>query len=318
MSSPLAVRYVAVVSDLDGVVYRGDEAVPHAVEALEALAVPVVYATNNASRTADAVAAHLRELGIGARPEDVATSAQAAAWLLAQDLAPGARVLAVGGDGVATAVAAVGLEPVRPRDAGGTTLSAVVQGYGPDVTASDLAEAAYAVEGGARWVATNTDSTLPTERGLAPGNGSLVAAVATAVGHDPHVIAGKPRPPLYELCATRLGLDARAVLAVGDRLETDIAGAVAAGLDSLLVLTGVDDLDAVLDAAADRRPTYVATDLRALHRPVEQAGDGSPSIADLGRAVAEVHAALDRGATEEEVDRLRQGARGVLAGGTSQ
>lgn len=317
MSDPLVSRYSAVVSDLDGVVYRGPGAVPHAVEALHGVPVPLVFATNNASRTPEDVAGHLRSLGLGCRAEDVATSAQAAAWLLARDLPSGSRVLAVGGAGVSSALREAGLEPVPPDAARQTTVEAVVQGYGTEVTASDLSEAAYAVEGGARWVATNTDSTLPTDRGLAPGNGSLVAAVETAVGHGPHVVAGKPEAPLYELCAQRLGVAVGGVLAVGDRLGTDIAGAVAAGMDSLLVLTGIDDLEAVLEAPPGRRPTYVATDLRALHRPADEGPDGGPSVVELGRAVAAVHDAVDRGASEH-VEGLRRAAREVLGAGGSQ
>ncbi len=148
----------------------------------------------------------------------------------------------------------------------------MLQGYGPAVTASDLAEAAYAVQAGATWVATNTDGTLPTDRGVAPGNGSLVAAVERAVGTPPHLVAGKPAPPLYLLCAQRLDLPAGRLLAVGDRLDTDIEGAVAAGMDSLLVLTGVDDLRACLEAPAHRRPTWVAPDLRALLADPDEAG----------------------------------------------
>ena len=159
----------------------------------------------------------------------------------------------------------------------------MLQGYGPGVTATDLAEAAYAVEGGATWVATNTDGTLPTDRGVAPGNGSLVAAVERAVGSPPDLVAGKPQPPLYLMSAQRLGVEASRVLAVGDRLDTDIEGAVAAGMDSLLVLTGVDDLRACLDAPASRRPTWVAPDLRSLL--VDPAGRRrDPGRTDLGRA----------------------------------
>ncbi len=260
----LVTRYAAVVCDLDGVVYRGPSAVPHAVEVLGALDVPVLYATNNASRSPADVATHLRDLGLACTPDAVATSSQAGAWLLADRLAAGSPVLAVGGAGVSAALAEAGLRPVLPADATHTPVEAVLQGYGPAVTATDLAEAAYAVEGGATWVATNTDGTLPTDRGVAPGNGSLVAAVERAVGHPPHLVAGKPAPPLYLLCAGRLDLPVDRVLAVGDRLDTDIEGAVAAGMDSLLVLTGVDDLRACLEAPPQRRPTWVAPDLRAL------------------------------------------------------
>lgn len=304
--STLAARYRALVCDLDGVVYRGPSAVPHAVEALSALDRPVVYATNNASRRPADVAQHLTDLGLGCAPEDVVTSSQAAAWLLGEaGTEPGARVLAVGGAGVADALGEAGFTAVRRVGEGEGAVAAVVQGYGPDVTAADLAEAAYAVEDGARWVATNTDATLPTDRGVAPGNGSLVGAVARAVGHEPDGVAGKPRPPLYLLAARRLGLEAPQVLAVGDRLDTDIEGAVSAGAESLLVLTGVDDLDAVLAAPASRRPTWVAPDLRWLHDAPEDGETSLDALADAVRAVHEAHDAGDAARAEGLADVAR-------------
>jgi glycerol-1-phosphatase len=306
----LVTRYTAVVCDLDGVVYRGPTAVPHAVEVLGGLEVPVLYATNNASRSPSEVAGHLRDLGLDCTPDAVATSSQAGAWLLADRLAPGSPVLAVGGAGVATALRESGLRPVLPAEAARDQVDAVLQGYGPAVTASDLAEAAYAVEGGATWVATNTDGTLPTDRGVAPGNGSLVAAVERAVGQPPHLVAGKPAPPLYLLCAQRLDLPVDRVLAVGDRLDTDIEGAVAAGMDSLLVLTGVDDLRACLDAPPQRRPTWVAPDLRAL---LADPDDGEHGLVALADAVRAVHTARDAGATNDEVNALVARAESVVA-----
>ncbi|HEU5242709.1 MAG TPA: HAD-IIA family hydrolase [Ornithinibacter sp.] len=310
----LVSRYAAVVCDLDGVVYRGPAAVPGAVDALRALEVPVLYATNNASRPPEEVAAHLGELGLPCVPDAVATSSQAGAWLLSDRVAPGSAVLAVGGAGVALALTEAGLRPVAPDDAATAgPLVAVLQGYGPQVRATDLAEAAYAVQGGAWWVATNTDTTLPTDRGVAPGNGSLVGAVANAVGRAPDVVAGKPGPPLYLLCAARLGLEPAAVLAVGDRLDTDIEGAVAAGIDSLLVLTGVDDLQACLDAPAHRRPTWVAPDLSALHAPLSTPAADGGVLANLTAAVAAVHAATDAGAEPARVARLVEAAHSVLA-----
>jgi len=307
----LVSRYDAVVCDLDGVVYRGPSAVEHAVEVIRSLSVPVLYATNNASRSPADVAAHLRELGLDCAPEAVATSSQAGAWLLTDRLEPGSPVLAVGGGGVATALEEAGLRPVLPPEAaGGAEVRAVLQGYGPDVTATDLAEAAYAVEGGATWAATNTDGTLPTDRGVAPGNGSLVAAVERAVGNPPDLVAGKPSPPLYLMCAQRLTLAPARVLAVGDRLDTDIEGAVAAGMDSLLVLTGVDDLDAALEAPVHRRPTWVAPDLRSLLADPAEA-DGT--LAMLTAALHAVHAARDSGSTNAEVGALVARAHDVVA-----
>ena len=265
----LVEQYAAVVCDLDGVVYRGPEAIDHAVAALTSLTVPIVYATNNASRPPDEVAAHLTDLGLRVTGRDVATSSQAGAAALA-DLVPAtSRVLAIGGSGVREALQHEGFEAVSPeqtRTVPDLTVAGVLQGYGSAVTASDLAEAAYAVSAGAVWVATNTDGTLPTHRGTAPGNGTLVDAVQRATGRDPLVV-GKPHPPLYRLCAARLGREPTQVLAVGDRLDTDVAGAVAAGMDSVLVLTGVDSVTSLAAAPAPLRPTYLLEDLRSLAEP---------------------------------------------------
>ena len=308
--SGLAARYEAVVCDLDGVVYRGPTAVEHAVGSLAGLDRPVVYATNNASREPAAVADHLAELGLTTTAADVVTSSEAAAWLLVEAGTPaGSCVLAVGGPGVATALQTSGFRAVRRGSETDAEVAAVVQGYGPQVTAADLAEAAYAIEAGARWVATNTDATLPTDRGVAPGNGSLVAAVARAVGHDPHEVAGKPHPPLYLLAARRLEVDAHRVLAVGDRLDTDIEGAVRAGTDSLLVLTGVDGLEALLAAPPARRPTFVAPDLRWLGT---DPAVGEPSLEELVEAVGRAHAAQDGGDEDGRSEAAEQ-ARRLLA-----
>lgn len=312
MSRPqtLAARYAAIVCDLDGVVYRGPTAVPHAIEALTSSNLPVIYATNNASRTPEDVAAHLRDLGLDCEPGDVATSSQAGARLVADNVPPSSRVLAVGGPGVSAALVQVGLVPVVPADGLGHDVVAALQGYGAGVTASDLAEVAYAVQAGATWVATNTDATLPTDRGVAPGNGSLIGAVQRAVGHAPDMVAGKPSAPLYLMCADRLAIPAERVLAVGDRLDTDIEGAVAAGMDSLLVLTGVDDLAACLEAPPHRRPTWVAPDLRALNVDPDTEGDW---LHALSRAVVAVHRARDAGSPASDIAALSESAESVLA-----
>jgi glycerol-1-phosphatase len=321
--------YAGVVCDLDGVVYRGPEAVDHAVEALSRLAVPVVYATNNASRPPAEVAAHLAELGLPVSDDAVVTSSQAGARALADRMPPGATVLAVGGSGVADALRENGFRVVTPheaRDAAGAHVDAVLQGYGSEVTAADLGEAAYAVSAGAVWVVTNTDATLPTNRGTAPGNGTLVEAVRRATGAEPTVV-GKPYAPLYQLSASRLGLDVHSVLAVGDRLSTDIAGASEAGMDSVLVLTGVDSVTSAASAEPALRPTFVVEDLRSLTEPYSAAmGDNGwwscggerrrlvtgrwevdargSAIESARAALAAVHEALDRG----DIDTASAGA----------
>ena len=191
---------------------------------------------------------------------------------------------------------------------------AVVQGYGADVGWADLAEAAYAVQAGAFWVATNIDSTLPTDRGVAPGNGALVAAVRTAAGVDP-VTVGKPNTPLYELSASVLGADIGRTLAIGDRLDTDIQGATAAGMDSLFVFGGVHGWTDVAGAEVAARPRYVATDLRSLHSVYVEAvqdrtdaslwvcGDASAWVSVAGELVVAQGGAID--------ERLRAALRAV-------
>ncbi|BAD56840.1 putative hydrolase [Nocardia farcinica IFM 10152] len=257
-------RYEALLLDLDGTLYRGPVVIAGAPEALAAAATSqrLAYVTNNASRGPAVVAAHLAELGFPARAEDVVTSAQAAVRLLAERLEPGATVLVVGTDDLAAEVEEAGLKPIRRFD--GAPPAAVVQGHSPQTAWPDLAEAAYAVRAGALWVAANTDRTLPNERGLAPGNGAMVAALQAATDRAP-VVAGKPYAPLLEDAVARVGT--RAALVVGDRLDTDIEGADRVALDSLLVLTGVSTLDELRAAPPERIPTYVAESLDALNHP---------------------------------------------------
>ena len=227
----------------------------------------LAYVTNNASRTPSAIAAQLSGMGVRATATDIVTSAQAAAHLLADRFPAGSPVLVVGGMGLRLAVRARGLRPVTTAADGPL---AVVQGYAHDVSYGLLAEAALALRAGAFYVATNTDPTLPTPRGQQPGNGSLVQLLVTATGCQP-VVAGKPEPPLHAESVQRVG--ARHPLVVGDRLDTDIEGAVRGGADSLLVLTGVSRPADLLLASSRHRPTYVAADLAGLnlsHPPVSK------------------------------------------------
>ncbi|WP_454197583.1 HAD-IIA family hydrolase [Nocardia sp. Marseille-Q1738] len=272
-------RYRALLLDLDGTLYRGHEVIEGAPEALTAsgdAAQRLVYVTNNASRGPAIVAAHLAELGFPASADDVVTSAQAAARLLAERLDPGAPVLVVGTDDLAAEVDAVGLRSIRRFD--GAAPAAVVQGHSPHTAWPDLAEAAYALRADALWVAANTDKTLPNERGLAPGNGAMVAALRAASDREP-VVAGKPYAPLLEDALIRA--DSRSALVVGDRLDTDIEGANRVGLDALLVLTGVSTLDELREVPDERTPTYVSDSLDALnHAPIHLDPD-----TDLGEAL---------------------------------
>jgi glycerol 3-phosphatase-2 len=261
---PLAARYDTALLDLDGVVYRGPDAVPHAVAALlgaAAAGMHLAYVTNNASRTPETVAAHLLELGLPAKPEEVVTAAQAVARLIAEQVPQGARVLTVGGEGLRSALLSYGLTLVSSAD---DEPAAVVQGYVPETSWHDLAEVAYAVGRGVPWFASNVDTTMPTARGIAPGNGALVGAVAAAAGGWP-TVAGKPEPALHRETMLRTG--AARPLVVGDRLDTDIEGANRAGVDSLLVLTGVTGLEQLRAAPPEQQPTYASEDLRGLLDP---------------------------------------------------
>lgn len=267
----LAQEYDCLLIDLDGTVYCGHQLVDGAVEALDKVPGRTLYITNNASRSVKEVAAHLRELGLDAAADDIVTSAQTAARKLARQLPPGARVLVVGTESLADEIAAVGLRPVRQyRD----QPDAVVQGHSTKTGWTDLAEAALAIRAGALWVATNVDATIPSERGLLPGTGSMVAALKTATDAEPQV-AGKPSPALIKDALARG--DFHAPLLVGDRLDTDIAGANAAGVPAMMVLTGASSARDAVQAAPAQRPTYIGRDLRALHQDADVLAVNRPS-----------------------------------------
>jgi glycerol-1-phosphatase len=265
MSDPdasLAETYDVGLFDLDGVIYIGHDAIPGAAEAVakaRAAGMRAAFVTNNASRTPSAVAALLTELDVPTAADDVVTSSQAAARLLAERLPAGSPVLVVGGMGLRHALYGQGLRPVsvaadRPV--------AVVQGFTPGLTYELIAEGGQAVAGGALFVGTNADSTIPSKGGRPkPGNGALLQVIRAATGVDP-IVTGKPERPLHREAMLRTG--AKRPLVVGDRLDTDIEGAHNGGADSLLVLTGVTDARALLAAPPNQRPTYVSADLTGL------------------------------------------------------
>ncbi|WP_022883644.1 HAD-IIA family hydrolase [Glaciibacter superstes] len=257
-----------VLADLDGVVYTGPAAIPFAIDSLNRAAesIRVGYITNNASRTDQSVADHLTELGLTVAATDVVTSPQAAVRLLAEQAAPGSSILVVGGDGLVDEVQKAGFVVTRSAL---DDPAAVIQGFAPEVGWTELAEASFALAsdvegGGIPWIATNTDWTIPVARGIAPGNGTLVSAVHSAVGRLP-IVAGKPEIAIFTEAVNRF--QARHALFVGDRLDTDILGSNRAGIPSVLVLTGVDKAKHVLAADADSRPTFILGDLRELHEP---------------------------------------------------
>lgn len=300
-TGPLAAAHDVALVDLDGVAYKGPNAIPTAPPALAAArasGLRLVFVTNNASREPEEVAAHLTELGIPAAADEILTAAQAGAAMLAEHLPDGAKVLVIGGRGLRTAVAAKGFELV---DGAGDHPAAVIQGFAPDLGWKQLAEAAYAINAGARYFATNLDLTLPTERGMAPGNGSLVAAVVTATGVTPPA-AGKPEPGMFLLAAKQAG--AERPLVIGDRLDTDLKGARAAAIPGLLVLTGVSDVHEALMAPAQHRPSYIGADLRTLEeqQPAPRQDGNWWHVGDARAHVVEGRLMVDGGS---DIDRVR-------------
>lgn len=253
--------YDALLLDLDGTVWAGDTAIPHAVDAITAArnaGLAAAFITNNASKSPDDVAHKLRGIGLDVGPADVLTSAQAAVALAGQHAQPGAAILVVGAPSFVDLVRDAGYEPVFSADDNPTV---VLHGHSPDNGWRQLSEAALAIQRGATYIASNLDSTLPMDRGFMVGNGSMVAAVTNATGVIPDA-AGKPGPAMFDLAVDRLGV--HRPLAVGDRLDTDIAGGVAAGMDTLHVLTGVSGPRALIDAPVEQRPTFIAENLSVL------------------------------------------------------
>ncbi|MFD5427086.1 HAD-IIA family hydrolase [Streptomyces sp. NPDC127084] len=299
----LSGAYDTALLDLDGVVYAGGKAIPHAVDALGAAragGMHLAYVTNNALRTPDAVALHLTELGVPAEAADVVTSAQAVARLIADQVPAGARVLVVGGEGLRVALSERGLVPVESAD---DDPAAVVQGYGgPELAWGRFAEACYAIARGVPWFASNTDLTIPSARGIAPGNGAAVEVVRIATGAEPQV-AGKPLPPMHRETVLRTG--AERPLVVGDRLDTDIEGAFNGGVDSLLVLTGVTDPARLLAARPEHRPTYVDADLRGLLPGQPEVGDDAGAFGCRGWRASVRGGALELEGEGEALDGLR-------------
>ncbi len=298
-AAPLHEHYDCALLDLDGVVYRGPDPVPHAAEAIAAAraTMATVFVTNNASRTPEQVAEHLTQLGVATGPGEVTTAAMAAALMVAQTTGPDDRILVIGGRGLHEAITSHQLTTVSSADEQPTV---VVQGFSPELAWKDLAEAAYAIGRGARHVASNLDASLPTEHGFAPGNGALVGAVSAATRITPQS-TGKPAPEIFHQAAAQVG--GKNSLVVGDRLDTDLAGANAANLPGLHVATGVDGPVQVLRAPADQRPTYLGADLRSLltSHPQPHHEDSWWHCGAAGVHAAPDHLRIRSGGVEREI-----------------
>jgi glycerol 3-phosphatase-2 len=260
-------RYDSFLFDLDGVLYRGSEPIPAAADVIDAIRArgrPVAFMTNNSARTPEEVVAHLRSVGVGADVDEVETSALATAKLLAERGVRAAFV--IGETGLVTALRDANIAIVDVPTLSGATgdepSPVVVVGLDRHLTYERLRDGSLLVERGASFVASNADASFPAEDGAAwPGAGAIAAVIETTTGVSPEIV-GKPHAPLLRSALVRAG--GRRPLVIGDRLDTDIAGAVGLGWDSLLVLTGISTRADVEKLDPGSRPTFVGEDLRVL------------------------------------------------------
>lgn len=247
--------------DLDGVLYRGKESIPHAAETLAHIRqdnFKTVFVTNNASRTPDTVAEQLVQLGIKALPDDILSSAHIGVKLAQSLCGEHAKVLLCGGQGLYQAAHEAGLNIVESAD---DKPDAVIHGFSPDMNWARLSEAVLAIRAGAQYITTNLDRLIPRERGLMMGVGSLAAAVTHATNVAP-ISGAKPEPQMFRHAAEKA--HARNPLVIGDNLDTDIQGAHASGFPSMHVLTGTHTARDVMLVAPNMRPRYLADDVRCL------------------------------------------------------
>lgn len=252
-------RYAGLVVDIDGVVVRGQDAIPGVgpfLGRLRAQGKPTVFVTNNSTRPADAWVELFSQHGFAVDTWQVVSSAVATGDLLA---ASESRCLVVGEYGLLVALEDAGVEVVEDPDDADT----VVVGWDKELTYEKLRAAATAISRGCRFVATNPDPVYPAEEGLWPGNGAALAYLHAATGVAPEVV-GKPRTPMLEIAAGRLAVDGPLLL-VGDQLSTDITAAANMGWDSALVLSGVDSWESLQQAAVT--PTWVARTFGDLDGP---------------------------------------------------
>lgn len=260
-----------LILDMDGVLWHGDTPMPGLADffaTLRRLGIGFVLATNNATKTAVMYTAKLASFGITVPPEQILTSAEATATHMAGEYPPGTPVYIVGDKGLHEALTARGFVVVTPAEVrAGATAAFVVVGFTPYATYEELAMGSLLVHRGVRFIGTNPDPSVPRELGPLPGAGALQAVISTATGVQPLLI-GKPGPIIFQEAVKRLGGDPTGVAMVGDRLSTDIAGAKAAGLGAILVLSGISSRADV--AASPDKPDFIFDDISALAAFLEQ------------------------------------------------
>ncbi|GAB4256204.1 MAG: HAD-IIA family hydrolase [Methylomicrobium sp.] len=263
-----------MIIDMDGVLWHGSKPLPGLIDFFETLRekdLRFILATNNATLTADQYVEKLADMGVSITAEQVLTSAMATAFFLSQQVDPAVtRVFVIGEDGARQPLIERGFtlvdsfQPDRPSE----NADVVVCGLDRTLTWQKLATATYSIRNGATFIGTNADTSLPTEYGMTIGNGAILAALQAATGVAPITI-GKPEPIMYRQAMSLLRAEPGETIAIGDRLDTDILGAVRAGMSSLMVLTGVSsaaDLE-----RSDFQPTWIMPDIRAITQ-VLQAG----------------------------------------------
>ncbi|MDO5031647.1 HAD-IIA family hydrolase [Corynebacterium sp.] len=258
----------SLLLDLDGTVWEGGQALQCVVDVINSCGIPAVYVTNNASRSPQTVARMLTEIGLETDTDRVLTSAQAILRLAARDFPAGTKALVVGADSFRTLAREAGFDVVGSAD---DEPALVFQGMHKSVGWVELSEAALAINRGAKYYASNLDTSLPTERGFAVGNGSLVAAVVSATGVEP-ISAGKPEPAMFAYAAKRV--NSKRPLAVGDRLDTDIAGGNNAAMDTFHVLTGVSGELELIEAPMENRPNFIGAGFHELSLSEAEARPG--------------------------------------------
>lgn len=254
----------AYLIDLDGTLYRGTEVIddaPEFIKWLQRTGKKYLFVTNNSSRRPEQVAEHLRHLGIDAEPEDVFTSSQVAATYIAADQDRGNRVFIVGEEGLHHA-----LTEIAGCTIADDAVDYVVQGIDRDFSYRKLKQASLLIQAGATYLATNVDKALPTEEGLLPGAGSLLAAIQTASGTKP-IVMGKPEARMIDYAVQNLGVSKDRAVVIGDNLETDILAGVNAGVRTVLVLTGFSKREHIEAAAG--APTLIVDTLTELMQLAE-------------------------------------------------
>jgi HAD superfamily hydrolase (TIGR01457 family) len=256
-------EYRGFIIDLDGVLYLLDSPIPGSADTVNRLAemgLRFVFLTNNSASTPSQYVEKLEGFGVGIAPEQVVSSSHAVARYLEDEYdTSGRTAFVIGGDGLRGEIRSKGMRLLD--DLEGRQAEFVFVGWDRAFDFEKLKTAVIAIRAGAVYIATNVDATYPTPEGLWPGAGSIVAAVTVGSGLEPYV-AGKPNPLIVELALERLGLDASEALLVGDRLDTDIKAGLLAGVDTLLVLTGVSGREEIESSGI--RPTHVLDDLSAL------------------------------------------------------